>query len=186
VNLETALQLLSLPRTVGEHPESKEPILAANGRFGPYIKCGTDTRSIPTELSVLSITLQQAVDILKQPKTRGRQAAPAAPLAEVGTHPNDGTTLVVRSGRYGPYVTDGTVNASLPKGADPTKLTLEEAVNLIEARKIRLAEAPPKEKKKKAPAKKAPTKKAPTEKEGSKKGEGAKAKKTATKKKSAE
>ena len=141
VDLDYAVKLLSLPRNLGEHPEEKEPIMAANGRFGPYIKCGSETRSIPLDtLSPLDITLEQAVELLKQPKRGGRKAA-AKPksLKDLGKHPVTERELKILSGRYGPYVTDGEINASLPKGSDPEKLTVNEAVDLLEARAARMA-----------------------------------------------
>ncbi|MBP9837820.1 MAG: type I DNA topoisomerase [Proteobacteria bacterium] len=136
VTLETAIKLLSLPRTVGKNPENGEDIVAANGRFGPYIKCGSDTRSIPQDLtSPIDITVEQAIELLKQPKTRGRQsAAKPATLREIGNHPISQLPLSIKNGRYGPYVTDGTLNASLPKGSDPQTYPLEEAVALLQAR----------------------------------------------------
>ncbi len=135
VTFETAVALLSLPRTVGNHPESNEPILAANGRFGPYIKCASDTRSIPMDdFSPITITLEQAVELLKQPKTRGRQSAKPKVLRDLGPHPDSKLNLVILNGRYGPYVTDGTLNASLPRGTQPEDLKMEEAVSLLQAR----------------------------------------------------
>ena len=139
VTLETALQLLSLPRSLGKYPENGEEIIAANGRYGPYIKAGTDTRSITGEgVTPLSITLEQAIELLKQPKRRGRNAAPAA-LRALGKHPVSEKEVTIKSGRYGPYVTDGEVNASLQKGQDPQTLTMEDAVNLLSARAARIA-----------------------------------------------
>ncbi|MGE3173425.1 MAG: type I DNA topoisomerase [Planctomycetota bacterium] len=147
VTLEQALAVLSLPRTVAvqKHPESSEdePILAANGRYGPYLKWGKDTRSIPPELTPLTVDLKTALHLFAQPKARGRQQATArTPLKEVGAHPKSGAMIKLMEGRYGPYVTDGTTNASLPKGEDPNELTLERAVDLITAR-----EGAPKKKK---------------------------------------
>ena len=136
VDLAIAVKLLSLPRTLGEHAESKKPVVAANGRFGPYIKCGDDTRSIPMAiLSPISITLEEALELLSQPKSKGRKAA-ATPteIRSMGAHPSSGKELKIRSGKYGPYVTDGELNASLPKGGDPATLTMDQAVELLEAR----------------------------------------------------
>ncbi|HYH49076.1 MAG TPA: type I DNA topoisomerase [Acidimicrobiia bacterium] len=132
LTLEDALVLLSLPRIVGQDEEGRD-IVASPGRFGPYIKRGDDTRSLKEEEQLLTITLEQALELLAQPKRgRGRQAA--EPLAELGAHPDNGATVKLLAGRYGPYVTDGETNASLPKDADPTAVTLEQAVDLLRAR----------------------------------------------------
>lgn len=141
VNLELALKLLGLPREIGAHPETGEPVLAANGRFGPYVKSGEEIRSIPPEMSPLEITLEQAVEVLKQPKGR-RQAAQSKALREMGKHPITEKPLVIKSGRFGPYVTDGELNASLRSGMSPETLTIDDAVNLLEARAARLAANP--------------------------------------------
>ena len=140
VTLEQALAVLALPRTVGisKHPElgTDEPILASNGKFGPYMRWGKDTRSIPAEHTPLSIDLATALAIFAQPKTsrggRGRTAQKA--LREIGTHPKSNATIKLMDGRYGPYVTDGTTNASLTKSEDPAALTLARAIELLAAR----------------------------------------------------
>lgn len=135
VTLEVAVGLLSLPRTLGQHPEESEDVVAANGRYGPYIKCGKETRTIPEGQSPLDITLEDALELLKQPKAKGRRASSSnSILKELGKHPVSELGLVLKSGRYGPYVTDGKVNASLPKGADIETFTMEEAIQLIDAR----------------------------------------------------
>ncbi len=140
VSMDVALQLLSLPRTIGTHPTLQQPIVAANGRFGPYVKCGTETRSIPADLATpISITLEQATELLNTPKSN-RRASVQQTLREVGKHPVSGLVLNIKSGRYGPYVTDGTINASLTRGTSPETLTIEEAVSLLDARAARLAE----------------------------------------------
>ncbi|HVW35169.1 MAG TPA: type I DNA topoisomerase [Acidimicrobiia bacterium] len=132
VTLDDALMLLSLPRVVGQDDEGRD-VVASPGRFGPYIKRGDDTRSLKEESQLLTITLPEALELLAQPKRgRGRQAA--EPLAELGAHPDNGATVKLLAGRYGPYVTDGTTNASLPKDADPAATTLEQAVELLRAR----------------------------------------------------
>ncbi len=134
VSLEQALKILALPRELGKNPANNEPIVAANGRFGPYIKCAADTRSIPAGTTPIDITLEQALELLAQPKRNSRAPAKAAPLKEIGKHPSSGATINLMSGRYGPYVTDGTTNASVPRGTDPNSLTLEAAVTLIQDR----------------------------------------------------
>lgn len=132
VTLEVALQLLSLPRTLGVHEESKEPVLASNGRYGPYIKCGNETRSLPAGLSPIDVTFDEALGLLAQPKARGRgRGAPREPLKTLGPSPVTEQPVHLLDGRYGPYVTDGATNASLPKGVDPAELTLEFALRLL-------------------------------------------------------
>ena len=134
VSLEQALELLRLPRTVGTDPASGEEIQALNGRFGPYVKKGTDTRSLDTEEQLLSVTLDEALALFAQPKTR-RGRASAAPLRELGEDPETSSPVVVRSGRFGPYVTDGTTNASLRKGDEPETITIERAAELLADRR---------------------------------------------------
>ncbi|MBN8551023.1 MAG: type I DNA topoisomerase, partial [Deltaproteobacteria bacterium] len=120
VNLETALKILTLPRSLGKDPTSGEEVIASAGRYGPYIKAGSETRTIPMDqMSPIDMTLEQAIELLKQPRRRGRASAQPAKLKEVGKHPVSELMMVIKSGRYGPYVTDGTINASLPKGMDP-------------------------------------------------------------------
>ncbi len=153
VTLEIAVKILELPKNIGKNPETNDDIIVANGRFGPYLKSGTDTRSIPVdEVSPIEITLEKALEILKRPKTRGRGAAQQPKkLKELGNHPTSNLAISLRSGRYGPYVTDGEVNASLPKGSNPDSLTLAEAVQLIDAR---AAAGPPKKRRAKKKSKK--------------------------------
>jgi len=136
VTLEQALQLLSQPVEVGEDPESGTTITAQNGRYGPYLKKGTDTRSLETEEQIFTIDLDGALALFAQPKKRGRGAAP--PLKELGVDPNSGCAVVVRDGRFGLYVTDGSVNASLRKGDSVEDLTLERAAVLLEERRERM------------------------------------------------
>jgi DNA topoisomerase-1 len=157
VDLATALKLLSLPRNLGKHPELNEEILAAAGRYGPYVKCGAETRSIPMDqLSPITITFEQAIELLKQPKRRGGRSSQPTNLREVGKHPLTEAPLVIKSGRYGPYVTDGKVNASLPRGADPAGLSVQDAVNLLDARVAKMASEEGLPKKRGGRAKKAP------------------------------
>jgi DNA topoisomerase-1 len=133
VTLEEALKLLSLPRTVGPHPDNGEPILANFGRFGPYLKHGDEFRSLESEDEVFTVELDRAVEIMRAPKqSRRRQSAPKKVLREL-TH--EGSTIKLLSGRYGPYVTDGSVNASLPKTSNPDALTFDQAKELLEARR---------------------------------------------------
>jgi DNA topoisomerase-1 len=165
VTLEVALKLLSLPRTLGVHPESKKEIIAANGRFGPYIKCESDTRSLPEDISPIDVTLEKALELLAQPKTRGR-GAPKEPLRKFDVSPVTEQEVTLLEGRYGPYVTDGESNASIPKGTEVEDVTFEQALDLLAERAARA----PKKKKKKATKKKATkkktTKKAPAKKKG--------------------
>jgi DNA topoisomerase-1 len=138
VTCELAIKLLSLPRTLGEHPQTKEPVVAHNGKFGPYIKCGSETRSLPREVSPLDVTLDQAVELLAQPKQRGRgRAAPREPLKTFENSPVTGQPVKLLSGRYGNYVTDGTTNATLPKDVTPESLTFPQALDLLAERAAR-------------------------------------------------
>lgn len=134
VDLDTALRLLSLPRNLGVHPTKNEEIIASNGRFGPFVKCGADTRSIPADNSPIAITFDEAVTLLDQPKGRRGGRVVAQVLREIGKHPVTELPLVIKSGKYGPYITDGKLNASLPKGIAAEEVTLEEASELITAR----------------------------------------------------
>ncbi len=158
VTLEDALRLLSLPRIVGTDPATGEEITAQNGRYGPYLKRGTDSRSLADEEQMFTITLEEALKIYAEPKRRGRQAAAAPPLKELGTDPVSGQPMVVKDGRFGPYVTDGQTNASLRKGDAVESLTDERAIELLGERRAR-GPAPKKTPAKRAPAKKAAPKK---------------------------
>ncbi len=135
VTLEQALELLRLPRMVGVDPESGQEILASNGRFGPYLKRGNDTRSLTSEEQLLTVTLHEALALFAQPKTRRGRGQAAGPLRELGADPDTGLPVVVRDGRFGPYVTDGTTNASLRKGDDPLTVTIERAAELLADRR---------------------------------------------------
>ena len=133
VTLDEALKLLSLPRTVGAHPDDGSAILANFGRFGPYLKHNDEFRSLESEEDVFTVDLDRAVEILRAPKqSRRRQSTQKKVLKEL-TH--EGSTIKLLSGRYGPYVTDGTVNASLPKTSNPDALTYEQALELLAARR---------------------------------------------------
>ncbi|HWU32938.1 MAG TPA: type I DNA topoisomerase [Marmoricola sp.] len=135
VTLEQALELMSLPRVVGADAEGLE-ITAQNGRYGPYLKKGTDSRSLTTEEQIFSITLDEALAIYAQPKTRGRAAA-AAPLKELGNDPVSGQPVTVRSGRFGDYVTDGEYNATLRKDDTVEEITLARAAELLAERRAK-------------------------------------------------
>ncbi|ANW62564.1 DNA topoisomerase I [Mycobacterium sp. djl-10] len=163
VTLEDALKLLSLPRVVGVDPANGEEITAQNGRYGPYLKRGTDSRSLATEDQMFTITLDEALKIYAEPKRRGRQAAATPPLRELGNDAASGKPMVIKDGRFGPYVTDGETNASLRKGDDVLSITDERASELLADRRAR---GPVKKKAaaKKAPAKKTAAKKAPAKK----------------------
>lgn len=132
-DLPAALELLALPKTLGTNEEGT-PIVKDLGRFGPYIKCGTDTRSLPKEANLLTFSLEEAIALLKTEK-RGRGRAAKTVLKDLGKDPASDKPIQVLDGRYGPYVTNGKTNASLPKGSDPAACTLEEALELIAARK---------------------------------------------------
>jgi DNA topoisomerase-1 len=136
VTLEQALRLLSLPRVVGTDPESGEEITAQNGRYGPYLKKGSDSRSLESEQQIFDITLDQALAIYAQPKTRGRAAA-SAPLKELGADPVSGKPVLVKAGRFGEYVTDGEFNATLRKDDSVETITLERAAELLAERRAK-------------------------------------------------
>ncbi|WP_030152667.1 type I DNA topoisomerase [Streptomyces sp. NRRL S-244] len=173
VTLDEALKLMSLPRVVGADAEGVE-ITAQNGRYGPYLKKGTDSRSLETEDQLFSITLDEALAIYAQPKQRGRAAA-KPPLKELGTDPVSEKPVVVKDGRFGPYVTDGETNATLRRDDDVETITPERGYELLAEKR---AKGPAKKTAKKAPAKKAPAKKATATKTAA-------AKKTTTAKKTA-
>ncbi|MFD5817497.1 type I DNA topoisomerase [Streptomyces sp. NPDC127038] len=163
VTLAEALQLMSLPRVVGADAEGVE-ITAQNGRYGPYLKKGTDSRSLTSEDQLFSITLDEALEIYSQPKQRGRAAA-KPPLKELGTDPVSEKPVVVKDGRFGPYVTDGETNATLRSGDSVEDITPERGYELLAEKR---AKAPAKKTAKKTAAKKAPAKKAPAKKTAAK------------------
>ena len=166
LTFEDALLLLSIPRVVGTDPADGQEIVAHNGKFGPYLKKGTDSRSLVSEDQLLAVTLDEALAVFAQPKTRGRNAK--APLRDMGPDPVTGLPMVVKDGRFGPYVTDGTTNASLRVGDDVESLTVERAAELLADRR---AAGPAKKKatKKKATAKKSTAKKTAAKKTTTKK-----------------
>jgi DNA topoisomerase-1 len=177
ITIDDAMQLLTLPRTLGE--VDGEPVVATNGRYGPYVKKGSETRSLAAEEQLLTIDLDEALALIAQPKQRGRAAA-APPLKELGVDAVSGKPMVVKDGRFGPYVTDGETNASLRKGDDVETLTDERAMELLADRRAR-GPAKKASRKKAAPAKKAAAKKTTAKKTTAKKA----AKKAAPKKKAA-
>jgi DNA topoisomerase-1 len=145
VTLDDALKLLSLPRVLGTDPESGDEITAQNGRYGPYLKKGTDSRSLTDEEQLFTVELDEALKIYAQPKQRGRgRAAAAPPLRELGTDPASGKPMVVRDGRFGPYVTEGETNASLRKGDSVESITDERAAELLAERRAKAGTAPKK------------------------------------------
>ncbi|MEU2086921.1 type I DNA topoisomerase [Nocardia beijingensis] len=166
VTLDDALKLLSLPRVVGTDPATGEEITAQNGRYGPYLKKGTDSRSLNTEDQIFTVTLEEALKIYSEPKRRGRQASSAAPLRELGNDSATGKPMVIKDGRFGPYVTDGETNATLRKGDEIESITPERAMELLADRRAR---GPVKKTAKKAAAKKAPAKKTAAKKTAAKK-----------------
>ena len=172
ITLEQALQLLTLPRVLGAAPDGEE-VTAQNGRYGPYVSKSKESRSVESEEALFTISLEEALHLLAQPKQYGRRAAPKPPLKELGKDPVTGEPMVVKEGRFGPYVTDGTTNASLRKGDTPEGLDDERAAELLAERRargpapakavkaVKAAKAPARAAAKKAPAKKAAAKKAP-------------------------
>ena len=136
VTLQEALRLLSLPRTVGADPADGVEITVQNGRYGPFVRKGADSRSLAGEDQLFTVTLEECLELLSQPKGR-RAAAPAAPLRELGEDPATGRAVVVKDGRYGHYVTDGEVNASLRSGDTVEGLTLERACDLMAERRAK-------------------------------------------------
>jgi DNA topoisomerase-1 len=135
ITLEDALTLLQLPRVVGV-AEDGEEVVARNGRYGPYVQKGKESRSLESEEQLLTITLEEALALLAQPRQRGRRAA-APPLKELGDDPGSGKPIVLKEGRFGPYVTDGETNASLRRGDDPERITHERAVELLAERRAK-------------------------------------------------
>lgn len=174
IDLETALQLLSLPRVVGVDPESGDEITAQNGRYGPYLKKGADSRSLESESQIFDVTLEQALAIYAQPKYGAGARRASSALAEFEADPVSGKPIRIRDGRFGAYVTDGETNVTIPRGQQVTDITFEIAVQMLAdkrakgpapkrgaaAKKAPAKKAPAKTAAKKAPAKKAPAKKA--------------------------
>ena len=162
MHLELAIKLLSLPREIGKHPESGETITANFGRYGPYIAHDGKYASLDSPEDVFTIGLNRAVTVLAEKKARGFVRRGPEPLKELGANPNGGTAIKLMKGRFGPYVTDGSVNATVPRGSDPLALTLEEALTLIAER---AAKGPSKKNgRARKPAKAKPAKAAPKKK----------------------
>ena len=158
LTLDQSLLLLTLPRRVGTDPDTGEEILAQNGRYGPYLTRGNDRRSLEGEDQLFTVDVESATELFRQPPRRKGQRAAASPGRQIGNDPVSGKMITVRAGRFGPYVTDGETNASLRSGEDPDHITLERAVELLTARRERVAsgETPPPKKRasKKSGAKK--------------------------------
>ena len=163
IDLETALKLLSLPRVVGKDPESGEEITAQNGRYGPYLKKGTDSRSLESESQIFDVTLEQALAIYAQPKYGAGSRRASSALAEFEADPVSGKPIRIRDGRFGAYVTDGETNVTIPRGQQVADITFEIAVQMLADKRAK-GPAPKRGAAKKAPAKKAPAKKAPAKK----------------------
>ncbi|WP_435746612.1 type I DNA topoisomerase [Microbacterium sp. PMB16] len=164
IDLDTALQLLSLPRVVGADPESGDEITAQNGRFGPYLKKGTDSRSLESESQIFDVTLEQALEIYAQPKYgAGRRASSA--LAEFEADPVSGKPIRIRDGRFGAYVTDSETNVTIPRGQKVEDITFEIAVQMLADKR---AKGPAPKRGARSTAKKAPAKKAPAKKPAAK------------------
>jgi DNA topoisomerase-1 len=141
ITLDEALQLLSLPRTVGFDPETSVAITAQNGKFGPYITRGKDSRSLTSEDQIFEISLESALALLAQPKARGRQTA-ATPLREFGEDPASKLPVVAKTGQFGNYVTDGVINATVPKEEPLDELSPDRAFELLAIRREKLGLEP--------------------------------------------
>ncbi|MGH9164463.1 MAG: DNA topoisomerase, partial [Acidimicrobiales bacterium] len=159
LTLDQALRLLTIPRVVGAEPESGEEIVAQNGRFGPYLKKGSDSRSLDSEEQLFTVTLAEALAIYAQPKQR-RGARAAAPLRELGADPVTGAALVIKDGRFGAYVTDGEVNVTVPRGETVEAITLERAAELLVDKRAKGPATPKRAAKARKPAAKKPATKA--------------------------
>ncbi len=154
VDLDTALKLMSLPRVVGIDPNTGEEITAQNGRYGPYLKRGTDSRSLENEEQIFSVTLDEALAIYAQPKTRGGRGTAKPPLRQFGADPVSGKPISVKDGRFGPYITDGETNITVPRGTSVEELTEERAIELLAEKRAKGPAPKKRAAKKTAPAKK--------------------------------
>jgi len=157
IDLDTALQLLSLPRVVGVDPETGDEITAQNGRYGPYLKKGADSRSLESESQIFDVTLEQALAIYAQPKYGAGARRASSALAEFEADPVSGKPIRIRDGRFGAYVTDGETNVTIPRGQQVADITFEIAVQMLADKRAK-GPAPKRGAKKAAPAKKAPAK----------------------------
>ncbi len=159
LTVDDALLALSFPKELGRHPESGEAVRVQDGPYGPYVRCGKENRSVDGHDRMANLTLEQALALLSQPK--GRRGSAASAARELGEHPQSGLALLVKSGRYGPYVTDGRVNASVPKAKDPKTIGLEKAVELLAAREAKLLAQgrDPRAPRKRRPARRRPARK---------------------------
>ena len=153
IDLETALKLLDLPRVVGNDPESGDEITAQNGRYGPYIKKGADSRSLEAEEQIFTIDLPGALEVFAQPKYGARR--PTSALKEFDADPESGKPIRVRDGRFGPYVTDGVTNATIPRGEEIEAIDFDRAVQLLADKR---AKGPAKPKTSGSRSKRAPAK----------------------------
>jgi DNA topoisomerase-1 len=165
IGLDDGLRLLTLPRLVGVDPADGEEIVALNGRFGPYVKKGTDSRSLESEHDLFTVTLERALALFAEPKRRRGQSA-AGPLRELGEDPATGKAVQLKAGRFGPYVTDGESNASLRTGDDPDTVTIERASELLADRRAKAPATKGRATKKKATASKATARKATAKRTG--------------------
>ena len=154
IDLETALRLLDLPRVVGVDPESGAEITAQNGRYGPYLKKGTDSRTLQSEQQIFDITLEEALAVYAQPKYGARGASSA--LKEFENDPVSEKPIKVKDGRFGPYVTDGVTNVTIPRGQTPDDITYEIAVQMLADKR---AKGPAPKRTTRKATKKAPAKK---------------------------
>ncbi|MFZ4505050.1 MAG: topoisomerase C-terminal repeat-containing protein, partial [Microbacteriaceae bacterium] len=134
VDLETCIQLFSLPRTVGDDVEVGKPITAQNGPYGPYIKRGTESRSLDSEEQIFTITLAEALEKFSQPKYGSRSASS---IKELEPDPVSGKPINIKSGKFGPYVTDGETNATIPQGEVPEEVSFDRAVELLADRRAK-------------------------------------------------
>jgi len=141
VSFEEAVKLLSLPRIIGEDPDTGQTISAQNGKYGPYLKKGVDSRSLASEDQIFELSLEEALEIYKQPKYGARRTA-ATPLREFGEDPASGLNVVAKTGQFGDYVTDGVINATIPKDEPLDELSNDRAFELLAIRREKLGVEP--------------------------------------------